>query len=371
MSDAEPVVTFKRKAGKSRPAALRKRADDNGGGSSSSAASTSAGIVADDTPADASEVVYATKRAINNPLVQGTSRAQALAKRKRAGQGQYEDALADEEEQDDDDDKDDDVLVRHNATTKRPRRRSSSPPAHVSGEMISAAEEYKLKKAGVDGKKKDDDDDEADAGQPGLYKGAAKAKNQLPKSFGPLKAGPDNIRTISLVDYQPDVCKDYKETGFCGFGDTCKFLHDRSDYLRGWELDNSYLSSNAAANSFLAKQAQRNKRPGESDDDNDSDSDSDDLPFACLICRQPFRSDPVVTLCGHYYDSDCAIKRFGKTAKCFACGKPTGGVFNKAHKLIKTIKERERLRLEAEKEEEGEGGGADDGGVEIEGLAEG
>lgn len=30
---------------------------------------------------------------------------------------------------------------------------------------------------------------------------------------------------------QPDICKDYKETGFCGFGDSCKFLHDRSDYM--------------------------------------------------------------------------------------------------------------------------------------------
>lgn len=22
-------------------------------------------------------------------------------------------------------------------------------------------------------------------------------------------------------DYQPDICKDYKETGFCGFGGEC------------------------------------------------------------------------------------------------------------------------------------------------------
>ena len=27
-----------------------------------------------------------------------------------------------------------------------------------------------------------------------------------------------NIRSTVRWDYQPDICKDYKETGFCGFG---------------------------------------------------------------------------------------------------------------------------------------------------------
>ena len=31
--------------------------------------------------------------------------------------------------------------------------------------------------------------------------------------------------------------KDYKETGFCGFGDSCKFIHDRSDYKMGWQIE--------------------------------------------------------------------------------------------------------------------------------------
>lgn len=38
-------------------------------------------------------------------------------------------------------------------------------------------------------------------------------------------------------DYQPDICKDYKETGFCSYGDSCKFMHDRGDYKSGWELE--------------------------------------------------------------------------------------------------------------------------------------
>lgn len=34
---------------------------------------------------------------------------------------------------------------------------------------------------------------------------------------GPMRA-PDNLRATVRWDYQPDLCKDYKETGFCGFG---------------------------------------------------------------------------------------------------------------------------------------------------------
>jgi hypothetical protein len=56
------------------------------------------------------------------------------------------------------------------------------------------------------------------------YKGAAnyrsfipKNENAPPKKVGPLKA-PSNVRTITITDYSPDVCKDYKQTGFCGFG---------------------------------------------------------------------------------------------------------------------------------------------------------
>lgn len=53
---------------------------------------------------------------------------------------------------------------------------------------------------------------------------------------GPLRANV-HARVSCRFDYQPDICKDYKETGFCGFGDSCKFVHDRSDYKGGWEIE--------------------------------------------------------------------------------------------------------------------------------------
>ena len=38
----------------------------------------------------------------------------------------------------------------------------------------------------------------------------------LPRK-GPIRA-PEHLRATVRWDYQPDICKDYKETGFCGFG---------------------------------------------------------------------------------------------------------------------------------------------------------
>ncbi|KAF9050048.1 hypothetical protein BJ165DRAFT_1342539 [Panaeolus papilionaceus] len=180
------------------------------------------------------------------------------------------------------------------------------------------------------------------------YRSHIKKSTEVPKA---MRVGPQRntstIRTVTIVDYQPDVCKDYKETGYCGFGDTCKFLHDRGTYLAGWQLDK--LAENAS------KQVE-----DVSEDEDDSD---EDVPFACLICRKPY-TDPVVTRCGHYYCSACAIKRFAKTPKCLACGAPTGGIFNRADKIIDKMNK----KRQAKEEKDGNDSGNEDSGVQIEGL---
>jgi RING finger protein 113A len=43
------------------------------------------------------------------------------------------------------------------------------------------------------------------------------SKNAPKRSVGPVKA-PTNVRMTVVTDFSPDVCKDYKTTGFCGFG---------------------------------------------------------------------------------------------------------------------------------------------------------
>lgn len=126
----------------------------------------------------------------------------------------------------------------------------------------------------------------------GIYRGMSNYKTYIEKRDtaqgnaasgsvrkGPIRA-PDNLRSTVRWDYQPDICKDYKETGFCTFGDSCKFLHDRSDYKFGWQIERDYAEG---------------KYNTEEDPSKYEISDSDDeLPFKCFICKESF-TNPVVT----------------------------------------------------------------------------
>lgn len=65
------------------------------------------------------------------------------------------------------------------------------------------------------------------------------------------------------------------------FLDSCKFLHDRSDYKHGWQLEREVATGEYGQ---------------DSDDDKryEIDSGDEDLPFKCFICRESF-VNPVVT----------------------------------------------------------------------------
>ncbi|EJD42319.1 hypothetical protein AURDEDRAFT_89631 [Auricularia subglabra TFB-10046 SS5] len=315
MSDA-PVAVFKR--GKGRPATARKRSASPDASSTSRPAAGSAST---------SAVVMPTKKAANLLLASGT-------KRSASEREQQEDA----------------VDVHWSAS-------GSQSVASSALEILQGdeAEEMLAKRQRVKGP-----DEEEDVANDGLYHGIKaygnkiKKQQEVPKTMrvGPVRMNNSTIRTATIVDYQPDVCKDYKETGYCGFGDSCKFLHDRGTYLSGWQIDKKW-----------DEMQQRQKAAG-GGGESSSDSDSDeDIPFACLICRKPY-TDPVVTRCGHYFCSACAIKRFAKTPKCLACSAPTNGIFNRAEKVIE--------KMRKAKEADAEAGDDDDNdkedGVAVEGL---
>ena len=140
---------------------------------------------------------------------------------------------------------------------------------------------------------------------------------------GPIRA-PEHLRATVRWDYQPDICKDYKETGFCGFGDSCKFLHDRSDYKHGWQIQRELDEG----------------RYGVDEDENyEVARDEEELPFKCFICRQTFQN-PVVTKCRHYFCEACALQHFRTTSRCYVCDQQTNGVFNPAKELIAKLEKR-------------------------------
>lgn len=208
----------------------------------------------------------------------------------------------------------------------------------------------------------------APGGNEGTYRGLKNQTSYVQRNpdapnrkVGPIKA-PTNIRTITITDMAADVCKDYKQTGFCGFGDNCKFLHAREDYQAGWQLDKEWEnvtkgSKQLAGTVVASADRKRKAQEGEAEDgggDEDQGEMLDNIPFVCLICKGDYKS-PVVTRCGHYFCEACALKRYRKDPGCAVCGAGTGGVFNAA-KRLKGMLEKKREREKRQKEEARERG---------------
>ncbi|VDL93609.1 unnamed protein product, partial [Schistocephalus solidus] len=171
-----------------------------------------------------------------------------------------------------------------------------------------------------------------------------------------------SLTSLGAERYRPGQCCDslacdctmglstgyLQETGFCSFGDSCKFLHDRSDYKHGWQIDQEVAEGTYGVEGV-------DDRYEIKDEEGDDDAD-EHLPLKCLICRGDYK-DPVVTRCKHYFCSNCALKRFKKTARCYACTEDTKGTFKIAKDLlarIAAIKEKRKAVSEQEEEEEEE-----------------
>ncbi|KAH7358606.1 hypothetical protein B0T11DRAFT_284813 [Plectosphaerella cucumerina] len=196
-----------------------------------------------------------------------------------------------------------------------------------------------------------------DAAPDGTYKGLANQTSFIQKrtdapsrTVGPVKA-PTNIRTITITDYAPDVCKDYKQTGFCGFGDNCKYLHARESVLAGWQLDREWENVSKGKKNMGGTVVADANRTAKADDDADAEDEAllESIPFVCIICKESYKS-PIVTRCGHYFCEPCALKRYRKDPTCAACGSGTNGVFNSATRLKKLL-ERKKERAAKRRQE--------------------
>ncbi|ODV66720.1 hypothetical protein HYPBUDRAFT_93087, partial [Hyphopichia burtonii NRRL Y-1933] len=135
---------------------------------------------------------------------------------------------------------------------------------------------------------------------------------------GPLKPVPINIKTTTITDFQPDVCKDFLQTGYCGYGDTCKFLHIREELKQRAPVEKEWETVKTKTDK----------------------KDLDKLPYRCVLCKEDYKK-PVKTICGHIFCKECFMKRLKlqKKAKCFICNKDTNGTIqpisqNQLQKLI-------------------------------------
>lgn len=175
------------------------------------------------------------------------------------------------------------------------------------------------------------------------------------RQVGPMKSS-SNIRTITVTDYAPDVCKDYKQTGFCGFGDNCKFLHAREDYAAGWKLDRDWEMSNKGKKPSGTIVASANRDQGETAEERAEKADMallEKIPFACIICKKPYKT-PVQTKCGHYFCESCALARNRKDPTCAACAEKTNGIFKAAKNLQKLLDKKKMYEDKKREEEEAE-----------------
>ncbi|KAH3901694.1 U2-type spliceosomal complex subunit CWC24 SCDLUD_001465 [Saccharomycodes ludwigii] len=132
------------------------------------------------------------------------------------------------------------------------------------------------------------------------------------------------IKDKILVDYQPDVCKDFKETGFCGYGDSCKFLHSRDDYIKG--LGNATFTTTKWNSDIMTHKKIKNI-------DDKSIDQKDIVPFKCIICKQKYES-PIETNCGHSFCKKCFLNTIqgNDNQKCLICGKDTQGIMKPLRK---------------------------------------
>ncbi|XP_049849311.1 uncharacterized protein LOC126318364 [Schistocerca gregaria] len=177
-----------------------------------------------------------------------------------------------------------------------------------------------------------------------VYRGASEYRKYIQpgRYVGPQKSS-SNVRCDVVIDYARDICKDYKETGYCGYGDTCKFLHDRSEYKTGWQLDREWEAQEKKRRDRLLGIEQSDEE--EEEEEEVKKRAQQDVPFACHICRNPFRN-PVVTECGHYFCEDCALARYAEDKRCAVCKEQTLGIFNSASAILKRKSELERTKQE-------------------------
>ena len=134
-------------------------------------------------------------------------------------------------------------------------------------------------------------------------------------SLGPVQA-PSHVRSTCRFDYAYGLCKDWRVSGYCGYGDSCIFVHDRTEVKTGWELEKEWEKEQEEKRR-IALSACENKEEGKNEEIDEKKK--------CAICQGNVE---VTTKCKHEFCYKCCLEQFKKTAKCYVCGKDTKGIIN-------------------------------------------
>lgn len=92
-------------------------------------------------------------------------------------------------------------------------------------------------------------------------------KKQFNGTLGPTKKE-NYVKESARIDYNPELCKDYFETGHCAFGDTCIFIHDRTDYASGHQLEKDWNNKQRKLHKKLMGKKYGDHAISDSEDDN-------------------------------------------------------------------------------------------------------
>jgi len=120
------------------------------------------------------------------------------------------------------------------------------------------------------------------------------------------------------VDYNPSICKDFHDSGYCSWGDTCIYAHDRTNYKRGWEMNKEWEDQQKELKN---KQLKKFLQSEKINFNNQSDESQ--------ICKNCFNkpTDPVLTECDHLFCEKCILDEYKITKKCPLCKFPLKGIF--------------------------------------------